>query len=836
MSDVSTPMMQQYRRLKAQVPHGALMLFRLGDFYEMFFDDAKIASRALGLTLTQRNGVPMCGIPYHAAPPYISRLINAGHRVAICDQMDTPRPGQMVRREVTQIISPGSIVELESLDSRRANYLASVCPSDGHFGFAFIDTSTGDFRLTELSGDRQLADEIAKIGPAEIVIPDGWDPTHGLAQSPAPLSRHDGWAFQFDSAFATVREHFQTQSLDGFGCSGMPLAIGAAGGLLHYVRNTLRRSLSHVQALSVYNPTHYMILDETTRRALELVEPLRQGAPRETTLLGTLDRTCTGMGARRLRDWILHPLLQQDHIVARQLAVGRVAEDEFPLESLRARLAEIPDIERCTGRLSQGSGGGRDLLALAQGLQQIPEIRAMLGPPGAALIDSIRSDLDPLDPVVGLINRAIDPGCPPHIRDGGVMADGYDPRLDELRSLARDSKEWIARLQQQEQERTGIKSLKIRFNSVFGYFIEVSHANAAAVPPDYHRKQTTANTERFVTPELKDMEARITGAEEKARALEQDLFRKVRDEVLVSTAAIQQNADRIAALDAIASLAHVARARDYRPPEILADPCVDITDGRHPVLEHLSLDERFVPNDTSLNPSSRLIILTGPNMAGKSTYLRQVALLVLMAHVGSFIPARAARIGLVDRIFTRVGASDDLSRGQSTFMVEMNETANILHNATAHSLVVLDEIGRGTSTFDGLSIAWAVAEFLHDRIGALALFATHYHETSRLARELKASKMMNVAVREWNDQVVFLRKIVEGATDKSYGIQVARLAGLPKEVLDRAKALLRQLEEGQIAADSLAEHATPMESHPKKHRKNARRQSQTDQMDLFAAS
>ncbi len=827
-------MMQQYQRLKAQVPHGALMLFRLGDFYEMFFDDAKTGARVLGLTLTQRNGVPMCGLPYHAATPYISRLINAGHRVAVCDQMETPRPGQMVRREITQIISPGSVVELESLDSRRANYLASVCPADGRFGFAFLDTSTGDFRLTELPDARHLADELAKIAPAEIVIPDGWDPDAALANGRAPLSRHDGWAFQFDAAFASLREHFHTQSLDGFGCAEMPLAIGAAGGLLHYVRNTLRRSLAHVQALSVYNPTHFMILDETTRRALELTEPLRHGTPRETTLLGTLDRTCTGMGARRLRDWILHPLLQQDHIVARQSAIGRLAEDEFPLESLRARLGEIPDIERGTGRLSQGSGGGRDLLALAHGLGQIPAIREMLATPGAKLIDSIRDDLDTLEPVVSLIARAIDPACPPHLRDGGVIADGYDPPLDELRSLARDSKDWIARLQQQEQERTGIRSLKIRFNSVFGYFIEVSHANAASVPPDYHRKQTTANTERFVTPELKEMEARITGAEEKARALEADLFRKIRDEVLAHTSAIQQNADRIAALDALASLAHVARARDYRRPEILAEPCIEIGDGRHPVLEHLSLDERFVPNDTALSPSSRLIILTGPNMAGKSTYLRQVALLALMAHVGSFIPARSARIGLIDRIFTRVGASDDLSRGQSTFMVEMNETANILHNATERSLVVLDEIGRGTSTFDGLSIAWAVAEHLHDRIGALTLFATHYHETSRLARELRASKMMNVAVREWNDQVVFLRKIVEGATDKSYGIQVARLAGLPKEVLDRAKGLLRQLEEGQIAADALAETSAPAEARPKKRRKGARRNATGGQMDLFA--
>ncbi len=832
-ADASTPMMQQYRRLKAQVPHGALMLFRLGDFYEMFFEDAKTGARALGLTLTQRNGVPMCGLPFHAATPYISRLINAGHRVAICDQMETPKPGQMVRREITQIISPGSVVELESLDSRRANYLAAVCPADGRFGFAFVDTSTGDFRLTELPDERHLADELAKIAPAEIVIPDGWDPAAALAGGRAALSRHDGWAFQFDSAFATLREHFHTQSLDGFGCAEMPLAIGAAGGLLHYVRNTLRRALAHVQALSVYNPTHFMILDETTRRALELVEPLRHGAARDITLLGTLDRTCTGMGARRLRDWILHPLLQQDHIVARQLAIGRLAEDEFPLESLRARLAEIPDIERGTGRLSQGSGSGRDLLALAHGLGQIPAVRDMLGPPGAKLIDSIRDDLDPLEPVVTLVARAIDPACPPHMREGGVIADGFDPTLDELRSLARDSKEWIARLQQQEQERTGIRSLKIRFNSVFGYFIEVSHANAAGVPPDYHRKQTTANTERFVTPELKEMEARITGAEDKARALEQDLFRKVRDEVLSHTASIQQDADRIAALDALASLAHVARARDYRRPEMLPEPCIEIADGRHPVLEHLNLDERFVPNDTALGPSCRLIILTGPNMAGKSTYLRQVALLTLMAHVGSFIPARSARIGLVDRIFTRVGASDDLSRGQSTFMVEMNETANILHNATDRSLVVLDEIGRGTSTFDGLSIAWAVAEHLHDRIGALTLFATHYHETSRLAKELRASKMMNVAVREWNDQVVFLRKIVEGATDKSYGIQVARLAGLPKEVLDRAKGLLRQLEEGQIAADSLAENPAPANGPEKKRRKGARRPTQAGQMDLF---
>ncbi len=827
-----TPMMQQYRQMKAEVPSDALLLFRLGDFYEMFFDDAKAGAQILNVALTQRNGVPMCGVPYHAATGYIARLIAAGRRVAVCDQMEAARPGQVVRREITQVLSPGSVVESDLLDGARPNFLAAVVQGHHGWGFAFLDTTTGDFRATELRTSEALEDELGRVRPAEIVLPDDAPSRLGFDVPPrATVNRHEGWAFQQEAAFFTLRDHFGTQSLDGFGCAGLKAGICAAGGLLHHVATTLRRPVGHVRSLRVFHDGEFMILDEPTRRTLELVEPSRPAPPGQRhTLLAVLDHTVTPLGARRLRDWVLRPLRHLEPLRERQLGLHRLLDDDFPLAEFRDALGAVRDIERALGRLAQGSGNGRDLLALRASLEAVPGLRAFLAEPRVPLLERTVAALRDLPEVVDLIRRAIDPECPPVLREGGVIADGFDAGLDEMRAASRDGKAWIAALQEQEQRRTGIKSLKVGFNSVFGYYIEITKSNLGSVPPEYHRKQTTTGGERFVTPELKEMEGRILGADERARAREAELFGEVRARVLVHTAAIQETAGAIAALDALASMAEAARLHGYVRPELIDEPRLEIEEGRHPVLEQLPLEERFVPNDTRLDgATARLVILTGPNMAGKSTYLRQVALLVLLAHLGSYVPAKRARIGLMDRIFTRVGASDDLSRGQSTFMVEMNETSNILHHATDRSLVVLDEIGRGTSTFDGLSIAWSVAEHLHNEVRALTLFATHYHETTSLAAGLKAVRLMNVAVREWSDQVVFLRKIVEGAADRSYGIQVARLAGLPKPVLDRARDLLRKFEDGQIVRDRATAKA------PKAKKKAAKKKKPLPrvEMDLF---
>ena len=811
-----TPMMKQYRQMKTQIPSDALLLFRLGDFYELFFEDAKSGSKILGLALTQRNEIPMCGMPYHAANAYITKLIAAGKRVAICDQMEVAKPGQVVKREITQILSPGSVLESETLDGKKPNYLAALYFQENCYGFAFLDTTTGDFRVTECIDFAKLKSEISKIFPSEIVISESDSEKFTLLKEfPFVFSKHEPWSFHYNTAYQTLRDHFKTQSLDGFGCQTLTAGISAAGALLHYATTILRRPLNHVQNFRVYQNDSFMVLDETTRRTLELVEPTRASASSQTTLLGVLDHTCSPIGARRLRDWILHPLRDKKEILARQEAISYFLKDSFPLKSLCDVLAEIRDIERCIGRLTQGSGTGRDLLALRFSLEKIPFLQDFLQEPLPSLLQTIKKCLSSLPEVVEEIKKSIDENCPPILREGGVIASGFNAHLDELRSASTEGKQWILKLQQKEQERTGIKSLKVRYNSVFGYYIEVTKANLNNVPTDYHRKQTTVNAERFITPELKEMESKILGAEEKAKALEQEIFQEVRQFILQFTPQIQETANHLAILDAITSLTQIARLYHYQRPEIVEETCIEIVEGRHPVLEQLTLEERFVPNDTLLETrSQRLIILTGPNMAGKSTYLRQVALLTLMAHLGSYLPVKSARIGLVDRIFTRVGASDDLSRGQSTFMVEMNETANILHHATSRSLVVLDEIGRGTSTFDGLSIAWAVAEFLHNEIQALTLFATHYHETSSLSQNLSAAKLMNVAVREWNDQVIFLRKIVEGSADKSYGIQVARLAGLPKPVLERAKILLQELEENQIQEPTLL--PTPIKKSEKK--------------------
>jgi DNA mismatch repair protein MutS len=800
-----TPMMQQYRRVKHQIPADALLLFRLGDFYEMFFDDARTAAGLLQLTLTQRNGVPMAGIPHHAAETYIGRLLKLGKKVAICDQLEEARPGRLVQRGVTQILSPGTHFDAHILHAERNNFLAAVCAGDGRFGLALIDLTTGDFKVTELGSIEQLQNELARVRPAEIICPaEAFETLKAEIENLAP---YDGWTFERETAFFTLREHFKTQSLDGFGARDLSVGIGAAGAALHYLQQSLRRNTGHIHRLSVYHQSDFMVLDAVTQRNLELLEPGR------TSLVSCMDRTRTPMGARLLREWLTHPLREVAGIVARQEVVQAFCDAPQVLAEFREHLGRVRDMERTLGRLSVGSGNARDLVALKESLATLPKLREILGRsdlPLAPRLTRLRQQMAELPDTVALMARAIQDAPPLALKEGGLIKPGYSAALDELRQASRSGRDWIAALQQREIERTGIASLKVRFNSVFGYYIEVTKPNLSKVPPDYIRKQTIAGGERFYTPELKEVESKILGADERANALEYELFLEVRKAVLEQSAPIQQSAAAIAELDVLAGFAELARHQNYCRPRVNDGDRIEIADGRHPVLEQTLVEERFVPNDVLLDSENQILIITGPNMAGKSTYIRQVALLVVMAQTGSFIPAAKATVGLVDRIFTRIGAADDLSRGQSTFMVEMNETANILHNATPKSLVVLDEIGRGTSTFDGLSIAWAVAEYLH-QLGVKTLFATHYHELTELAATLPRVKNYNVAVREWHDQVIFLHKILPGATDKSYGIQVARLAGLPKEVIARAKEVLANLEEAELSAEGkpkLAKHKT----------------------------
>jgi DNA mismatch repair protein MutS len=838
-----TPMMAQYRRIKGELPKDALLLFRLGDFYEMFFEDAQSGAQLLNLSLTARNGVPMCGLPHHAANGYIARILKSGRKVAICDQTEEARPGKLVNREVTQILSPGTHFDERMLVAERNNFLAAVYPSGKIFGLALVDLTTGDFLTTELENDSALLAELERLRPAEIIFPTEVTALRDLLRGAFQiLSGYDDWTFAPETAFFTVKEQFKVASLDGFGLKEKTAAIGAAGGALHYLTQNLRRDVKHLTRISFYQRSDFLTLDYTTLRHLEILEPQHHDAPRNASLYGALNKTVTPMGARLLRNWLSQPLAGVEPIRQRQDAVQTFINNSFGLDAFRQQLAKVRDLERTLGRLSSGSGNARDLVALRLALEQIPALKQILDSVGRAspraesLVDDVptaREDARPTSLIykldlqisespdlVEIISRAIVDEPPLPIKEGGMIRDGFDAALDELRTAQRGGKDWIAKLQADEITATGISSLKVRFNSVFGYYIEVTKSNLDKVPPHYHRKQTVANGERFITPELKAMEGKILGAEERSVKLEYEIFQRVREEVLGQLPKIQQTASALAQLDVLAAFAEIARLHNYCRPHVADEGVLQIRDGRHPVLEQQLVEERFVPNDTALASIGRadllvsqdaqqrvpttfaqIALITGPNMAGKSTYIRQVALLALLAHTGSFVPAAEARIDLVDRIFTRIGASDDLSRGQSTFMVEMTETANILNNANARSLIVLDEIGRGTSTFDGLSLAWSIVEFLHNQVGAKTLFATHYHELTELSARLPRIKNFNVAVREWHDQIVFLRKIVEGGTDKSYGIQVARLAGVPKEVLERAKQILGNLEESELTPE-----------------------------------
>ncbi|HEX3889822.1 MAG TPA: DNA mismatch repair protein MutS [Verrucomicrobiae bacterium] len=815
-----TPMMAQYRRIKGELPKDALLLFRLGDFYEMFFEDAQAGAQLLNLSLTARNGVPMCGLPHHAANNYIARILRAGRKVAICDQTEEARPGQLTKREVTQILSPGTHFDERMLVAERNNFLAAICPSGKIFGLALVDLTTGDFLTTELENDSALLAELERLRPAEIIFPtDATSLRDSLRGAFQILSGYDDWTFAPETAFFTVKEQFKVASLDGFGLKDKTAAIGAAGGALHYLTQNLRRDVKHLTRISFYQRSDFLTLDYTTLRHLEILEPQHHDAPRNASLYGAQNKTVTPMGARLLRRWLSQPLAAVEAIVRRQETVQKFLDSGGSLDSFRAQLAAVRDLERTLGRLSSGSGNARDLAALRVALEQIPTVKNILEAvsrvfprvallmqetsenPRPALLDDLHAQLAESPGLVELISRAIVDEPPLPIKEGGMIRDGFDSALDELRNAQRGGKDWIAKLQADEIASTGISSLKVRFNSVFGYYIEITKSNLDKVPAHYHRKQTVANGERFITPELKVMEGKILGAEERSVKLEYEIFQRVREEVLGQLPKIQQTASALAQLDVLTSFAETARLHNYCRPQISDEGILQIRDGRHPVLEQQLVEERFVPNDTTFSHELQVALITGPNMAGKSTYIRQVALLALLAHTGSFVPATEARIDLVDRIFTRIGASDDLSRGQSTFMVEMTETANILNNATARSLIVLDEIGRGTSTFDGLSLAWSIVEHLHNGVGAKTLFATHYHELTELSARLPRLKNFNVAVREWHDQIVFLRKIIEGGTDKSYGIQVARLAGVPKEVLERAKQILSNLEESELTPE-----------------------------------
>jgi DNA mismatch repair protein MutS len=807
-SDASTPLMRQYNTIKQQVPN-TLLMFRLGDFYELFYDDAITAARELEITLTSRNkekgaAIPMCGVPYHSAEGYISRLIQKGYRVAVCDQMEDARLTKtLVKREVTRIVTPGTAMDTNLVRSRENNYLAAVAPLNGRSGVAHVDLSTGEFRVTEMAPE-EVPGALEHLGAREVLYPADLPL---LAEARLTRTELEDWIFTQDYAGRTLRDHFKLLSLDGCGLANRPAAIGAAGAILHYLRDTQRGAMDHLDRPTFYDRADSMVLDAVTVRNLELLEPIfaadASGPQAQATLLGVLDQTHTGMGGRLLRQRLLRPSMDRAEIEQRLDAVGELLQQNILRTELRKQLTGILDLERLLAKVTLGSAGPRDLLALGRSIEKIPALKRSFDTQQAARLRQIYDRLDELPDVANLILEAIADEPPLNLTDGGTIRPGFHAELDELRDLSLNGRQYIAQIEARERQRTGIQSLKVRFNNVFGYYIEITRANQHLAPPDYERKQTLANAERFTTPELKDYERKVLDAEEKILTLERELFADVRKRTAAQAQRIRSTAAAVAELDVTAALAQVAAENRYQRPAFSENGEMRIVAGRHPVIERLAEQEsgRFIPNDLSLQMwdaagepgagGAGIAIITGPNMGGKSTYLRQAALIAIMSQVGSYVPADSASLPVIDRIFTRIGASDNLSRGRSTFMVEMTETAVILNTATPRSFIVLDEIGRGTATFDGLALAWAVVEHIHSRTHAITLFATHYHELTELAEQLKGVRNLRVSVKEAGDQIIFLRKVEPGKADRSYGIEVARLAGLPMAVIERAREVLK---------------------------------------------
>ena len=800
--------MRQYYKIKERHPK-AILLFRMGDFYESFDDDAKTVSRLLGITLTERNNgdaddVPMAGFPHHALDSHLPKLIRSGLRVAICEQVEDAdeSSGKVVDRDVVEVVTPGVSFHDQLLNPKQSNFLAALHFGAGRdkdrVGFSFIDATTGEFSVTE-AGVEQVQDLIQTVAPSEIIVDKRKTDRlqQYLREVPFTVTEQEDWVFKYDFAYQTLLEHFETHSLKGFGVDDMDLGVVAAGAALYYLGETQKGKLPHVRKIKRYSKEEHIALDPETKRNLELVQSIQDDG-HEGTLVDILDETETPMGGRRLRAWLVRPLREVDRIRHRLDAVEAFVEDRDLRADLRDELNQMGDLERLAGKVATGRAAPGDLIAIKHTLRRLPRILELLEEAGSAALDAIEDDLSPCPDIVDQIQSALVDDPPAKISEGGLIRDGYSEELDELRTIAQEGKDWVANLEQEESERTDIPSLKVGFNKVFGYYIEVTNTHADKVPEDYIRKQTLVDSERYVTPELKEMEEKILTAEEKIETLEHELFTELRDMIAQQTGKLQQNAELLAHLDCYAGLAEVAQQHDYVRPTVDDGLTVDIEEGRHPVVEQtLPPGDPFIPNDMHLDPDDeQVLIITGPNMAGKSVALRQVGLIVLLAQVGSFVPADAAQIGVVDRIFTRVGASDNLAAGESTFLVEMNEAANILNNATARSLILFDEVGRGTSTFDGLSIAWAIVEYLHERpeVAARTLFATHYHELNAMADRLERVHNYRIQVSEHEGEIVFLRKLIRGGADHSYGIEVARMAGLPDAVIARAREVLQNLE------------------------------------------
>ena len=807
-----TPMMQQYITIKKEHPD-SILFFRMGDFYEMFNEDAKIASRVLEIALTSRNKnkanpTPMCGIPHHASKSYIAKLIKSGKKVAICEQTEDPKFTKgLVKREVVRVVTPGTVLDDNLLDPKQNHFIVSLHSNAKGWGLAVLDITTGLFKVTEIHGDNTeslLEDEIEKFDPKEIILSENltnncvkpnWLKNHEYCLQPCEDS-----AFSYKDSYRLLIEHFKTGSLEGFGCESLKLAISAAGALIRYLHTTQKSALEHISTISAFNIHNYMLMDQATVRSLELV--LSSEGERKNSLLDLLDLSQTAMGARRIREWVLKPLIDIQSINKRLDQVDTFRNNPILRQEIRNQFKSMCDLERLLGRISLSVCNARDIINLKTSLSVLPHLFKLLDQSNSKTLKSFTLAWDNLESVSKLIEKKIVDDPPFTLKEGNCIKTGCDPELDRLKSITRTGKNWITQLESREKERTGIPILKIGFNKIYGYYIEITKKNLDRVPAEYIRKQSLVNAERFISPELKEHEVEITGAQEKAVDLEQKIFQQVREEVASYGIQIQKMANRIADLDAIISFAEVAHRNNYSKPKVAEEPDLKIIDGRHPLIEQIIPENQFIANDTQLNSTNdQIMIITGPNMAGKSTYLRQVALITLMAQTGSFVPAASAHIGIVDRIFSRVGAQDHLQKGMSTFMVEMNETANILNNATGRSLIILDEIGRGTSTFDGISIAWSIVEYLQSnnaKGGPKTLFATHYHELTDLALVLEGVNNFNVQVKEWNDEIIFLRKIISGGADKSYGIQVARLAGLPEKVLHRAREVLFNLEKREF--------------------------------------